>query len=416
VSTESGIAALLAAPASSAELPRFALDRAPAPFPGRVALLTNFLPPYRIRMLEMLSVGLRKLRIFVSVRMEGNRDWAPAWGILEVTVQRNLSFAKTFGGEGSFHEETTVHVPWDTIPLLVGFDPDVVVAAEFGMRTVQAAMYCWLYGKPLIVWATLSEVTERHRGRMRHALRRVLVRFASQVLVNGSSGARYIAGLGFPRESIHLVPQATENASFVGPAERIPGPETRLLYTGQLIERKGLDRMHAALLRWCAAHPERLVRWTIVGAGPLRETIAGWELPANYEVELLGALPFAELAAQYHAADVYVLPTLADEWGVVVNEAMIAGLPVLGSLASQAVLDMVVDGISGWTFDPDRPDELDAALARALAATPAELNAMRRAAIATAAPLDQRNMAGRILLALHAAAPSLAEPMMEARG
>ncbi|SEF52911.1 hypothetical protein SAMN05421819_0318 [Bryocella elongata] len=361
-------------------------------------------------MLEMLAGGLHELRIFVSVKMEGNRDWTPDWGTLDVTVQRNVSFAKTFGQAGTFREHSTIHVPWDTIPQLALCDPDVVIAAEFGMRTVQAALYCWLYSKPLIVWATLSEVTERHRGRMRDRLRRVLVHFVTRVLVNGTSGARYIAGLGFPSTHIHLVPQATDNAIFAGSAERAPGDVTRLLYTGQLIERKGLDRMHAALCRWCDAHPDRRIHWTLVGGGPLRESIAVWEGPANYELQLIDALPFGELAAQYRAADLYVLPTLADEWGLVVNEAMIAGLPVLGSLASQAVLDMVVDGISGWTFDPDQATEVDRAVSRALSATAQELDTMRLAAIETASPLDQRNMADRILIAIKAAALSEAEP------
>jgi glycosyltransferase involved in cell wall biosynthesis len=248
----------------------------------------------------------------------------------------------------------------------VAYGPDVVISAEFGMRTIQAAMYCFLFRKPLIVWATLSESTERNRGGMRHALRRVLLRFVDRVLVNGSSGARYIAGFGFPKERIHIVPQASDNAAFAGPATRTRGDVTQLLYTGQLIERKGLSCMHEALLRWCSAHPDRRVRWTIVGSGPLRETVESWRGLANYELEVLGPLPFASIAAEYHAADLYAFPSLADEWGLVVNEAMIAGLPVLGSVYSQAVLDAVVGGVNGWTFHPDQAEELDRALDRAL--------------------------------------------------
>jgi glycosyltransferase involved in cell wall biosynthesis len=348
-------------------------------------------------MLEMLSASVRQLRLFLSVRMEGNRDWEPAWGPLDVTVQRNLSFHKTFRDVDTFQEQSTVHVPWDTVPQLAAFDPDVVISAEFGMRTVQAALYCWLYGKPLIVWATLSETTELGRGAVRHALRSMLLRYTTHVMVNGTSGARYISSFGFPDERIHLVPQASDNGLFEGPPTRTPAAVTRLLYTGQLIERKGLDRMHDALVRWCVAHPQRRVRWTIVGGGPLRATIQGWGRPGNFELESVGPLPFSAVAARYLAADIYVLPTLADEWGLVVNEAMIAGLPVLGSLYSQAVLDLVVDGISGWTFRPDIGGEVEAALDRALAASPGELDTMRRVAIARVRPLNQKSMSDQIL-------------------
>ena len=56
------------------------------------------------------------------------------------------------------------------------------------------------------------------------------------------------------------------------------------------------------------------------------------------------------MAEVYAKASLFAFPTLADEWGVVVNEAMAAGLPVLGSIYSQAVEELVEDGVSGWVF------------------------------------------------------------------
>ena len=58
------------------------------------------------------------------------------------------------------------------------------------------------------------------------------------------------------------------------------------------------------------------------------------------------------MAEVYAKASLFAFPTLADEWGVVVNEAMAAGLPVLGSIYSQAVEELVEDGVSGWVFRP----------------------------------------------------------------
>ena len=61
------------------------------------------------------------------------------------------------------------------------------------------------------------------------------------------------------------------------------------------------------------------------------------------------------LPALFAAADAFVFPTLADEWGVVVNEALAAGLPVLGSVHSQAVEELCAEGETGWIFDPGGP-------------------------------------------------------------
>jgi hypothetical protein len=65
---------------------------------------------------------------------------------------------------------------------------------------------------------------------------------------------------------------------------------------------------------------------------------------------------------------------------LVVNEALAAGLPVFGSRYSQAVLELVRDDVNGWTFHPDRGQELDRALDRMLTADLATLAAMRQSA------------------------------------
>jgi glycosyltransferase involved in cell wall biosynthesis len=246
-------------------------------------------------------------------------------------------------------------------------------------------------------------VTEKHRGRLRRVLRRLILKVTDGVLVNGTSGAAYIEGLGFPGERIHVVPQATDNEIFAGPAVRVDDPVCKLLYAGQLIERKGLVQFHEQLSRWCSLHPDRRILWTLVGTGPLRETVKSWKRPANYGLNLLDEVPYRELPAQYHGADIFTLPTLADEWGLVVNEAMIAGLPVLGSVYSQAVEDLVVEGRNGWRFRPDNPDEVLRTLSRALDCSRETWDAMRAEAIRTVKPIDSARMKGLILAALEEA-------------
>jgi glycosyltransferase involved in cell wall biosynthesis len=71
------------------------------------------------------------------------------------------------------------------------------------------------------------------------------------------------------------------------------------------------------------------------------------------------------------------LPTLADTWAVVVNEALVAGLPVLGSAHAQAVEELIQDGGNGWIFKPDSEEETYRAIDRVMKTTDTELDAMR---------------------------------------
>lgn len=375
----------------------------PGHFPGKVALLTNFLPPYRIPVLELLQSSVAQLRIFLSVAMEKNRQWAPHWGSLDVTIQHGISFSGRVTDPGRYTERTAVHFPYDTLWQLFRYRPDAVIVAEFGMRTAQAALYKLIHPRTkLIVWATLSEHTESTRGAIRVGLRRIILRTADAVLVNGSSGKRYIEAFGFPSRRIHVVPQASDNDAFLGPAVRPPHPVRKVLYVGQLIERKGLKEFCGQLVRWCEENPGSRVCWTLVGSGPLRASIASWQVPLNCTIQVVADVPFAEIAPHYRGADLFTLPSLADEWGLVVNEALIAGLPVLGSVYSQAVEDLVVDGVNGWTFRPDCESSMRAAMDAALSCSPDQLNAMRANAIESVRSLDFLFMKDQILRALHA--------------
>jgi glycosyltransferase involved in cell wall biosynthesis len=112
----------------------------------------------------------------------------------------------------------------------------------------------------------------------------------------------------------------------------------------------------------------------------LEAAIRKFCLPSNVTLRLLGRRKPPEIAGFYGAAGIFVLPTMADEWGLVVNEAMASGLPVLGSLYSQAVEEFCADGKTGWTFRPDHADEMERALDAALNAPVGVLDAMRVAA------------------------------------
>ena len=231
---------------------------------ANIVLLTNFVAPYRIPMLEAVAKRVGDLRIWVSTLMEANRPWRPASGTLQVEVQRCLTFNHRSRHPHGYVEQQLIHIPYDTILRLRRHRPDVVVSAEFGARTVQALLYCAATATPSVVWATVSESSEKGRGPARRLLRRALLPRADAVLVNGRSGARYVQELGARPERIVTVPQ-TSGLPEVRAVERVVSRhEHRLLYVGQLIERKGVVPFLTALGRWGGRHPEETVTLELV--------------------------------------------------------------------------------------------------------------------------------------------------------
>jgi glycosyltransferase involved in cell wall biosynthesis len=368
----------------------------------KLALLTNFVPPYRSPLYLALGAHAGRLRIFVSTAMESNRQWPVEWSGLDVTVQRTLTRRVVEQHPHGFSDANYVHIPYDTLGVLLRYRPEVVISGELGLRTLQAIIYAMLVrSSRIIVWATLSEHSEQARGRMRQRLRRWILRRADAVLVNGESGARYVEGFAVPRRCIFFAPYTADTRAFAAASStRDSSQAHRLLYVGQLVERKGLLAFAEELARWATLHSDREVEFWLAGDGPEREGLQALATPPNLTVRLLGVVPHAALPQVYAQAGIFVLPTLADEWGVVVNEALASGMPVLGSTYSQAVEELIREDMTGWTFRSDHADEIREALGRAFATTPEELDVMRRHAIDAVAKLTPEFVAERITEAI----------------
>lgn len=365
----------------------------------KVFLLTNFIPPYRVSLYWALWRRLRNFKILISTPMEPNRPWLPQLIDLPIILQRSVTLKERQRHPSGFTEEAYIHIPYDTLLLLFGERPEVVISGEFGLRTLQSAVYRTLNPRSrLLVWATLSDRTEQGRGLLRRILRRWILRRADGILVNGEAGARYIRTLGYPEERIFWVPYTTDVMAFANcPLSRSSEEAYRLIYVGQLIERKGVEPFLRTLVEWAEKHLERRVEFWIVGDGPLRGVLSQLGKPQNMTTHLLGAKSYSELPGIYAQCGILAFPTLADEWGLIVNEAMAAGLPILGSVYSQAVEELVEEGVNGWVFRPDVAQEMYAAVDRALNTPQEELAEMRERARKRALDLTPDVVADRIV-------------------
>jgi glycosyltransferase involved in cell wall biosynthesis len=138
----------------------------------------------------------------------------------------------------------------------------------------------------------------------------------------------------------------------------------------------------------------------LVGDGELWGAIESLQTPNNLTIRLTHSIEYADLPEVYQRADVFVLPTLADTWALVVNEAMAVGLPILGSVQSQAVEEMVVDGINGWKFRGDDPEDSYRALCLVMDCPGDQLASMGKRARETAAAIGPDVFVSRVVEAI----------------
>ena len=366
----------------------------------RLALLTNFIPPYRVPVFQELARRFGVFRVLISTTMEADRFWAPESGGLDVCVQRNYTISVPWNHPSGFREKIYIHFPYDTISQLRRYRPDVIISAEFGFRTLNALIYRLLVSRRsrLVIWATISEDTEAKRWFVRKLLRHFMVRFADAVFTNGRSGIRYLEQFRVPSAKLFAVPQTTDVGAFAAVSCVRSGEAAyRLIYAGRLVLRKQVVQFIDILGEWCHLNPTRSIEFWIAGDGPERPLVEAASTPSNLTVKLIGNIAYSELPGIYEQAGALVLPTLADEWGLVVNEALAAGLPVLGSSYSQAVQDLVEDGRNGWTYYIDRRQQVLDKIGEFLNTSQEDLNVMRVSARETALRLTPGVVVDRMM-------------------
>jgi glycosyltransferase involved in cell wall biosynthesis len=368
----------------------------------RVAFLTNLIPPYHKPVLDLLAQRYAALRVLLSTPMESNRPWKVDWEGLDVVLQRTYTRKSVWRHPRGFSEQLFVHIPLDTLRQLKRYSPDVIISAEMGARTLLAILFRKLNPRcRLIIWAETAESSERGRGLARYIARKIFVRNADAFLAVGTSAAKYLERMGAPAARIFKIAYTTDVASFsVNHFTRPPERGHRLLFCGQFVERKGLLPFLQVLSRWASDHPGRTVEFALAGDGPLRHELAQFPLPSNVKLEFLGVFQYDDLPKIYASAGVFVLPTLADTWAVVVNEALVSGLPVLGSVYAQAVEELIQDGYNGWIFKPDDAEDSYRAIDRMMNTGGPELELMRVHARDLASQLSPERVAALIGVAV----------------
>jgi glycosyltransferase involved in cell wall biosynthesis len=305
----------------------------------------------------------------------------------------SLSVRRTWRHPQGFSERNDLRLSFSPFLSLLRQRPDTIVSADLGPRTMQAAVYARIRPSThLVMWARLSEHSERGRPTGRAAVRRLLLRSADAIIVNGESGATYVHRLGVPRSRIHVVHQvsALSRAAEEEVTNRHRNAdETALLFVGRLVMLKGID----LLLRALATTPPK-VRLRIAGDGPERSALEALASSLRLNVEFLGAVTDEnQLVAEYRAADFLVHPSLSEEWGLVIAEALAQGTPVIGSNFAQAVTELIHDGENGYRFAPDNSSSLGAALSNAAATSSADWSRMSRRAWETTRDLVPGAMA-----------------------
>ena len=242
----------------------------------------------------------------------------------------------------------------------------------------------------LAILMSESSQADHHRLWPREFVKSQLVRRFGAALVGGTRHRAYAQQLGIPRAAIFTGYDAVDNDYFERGADRIRLdaaaarrarglPERYILTSSRFIAKKNLDGLLHAYALYVARSPAAR-DLVICGDGPFRERLHNLASRLRLEgrVRWPGFVQYPELPAYYALADAFILASTTEQWGLVVNEAMASGLPVMVSARCGCAPDLVREGENGFTFDPFKTEDIAQAMLK-LPGDPTQLARMGRA-------------------------------------
>lgn len=304
-------------------------------------------------------------------------------------------------------------IGYRVVQALSALRPTAVAVCGYREAAALAALaWAKTRGKITILMSE-SSYGDKPRHRLGEWGKRRLVRRFDAALVGGRKQRAYAARLGIPMERIFLGYDVVDNAYFAAgalAARRRAGEHRRRLGLGRpffltvcrFLPKKNLGLLLEAYRRYRGLAGAGAWDLVLCGSGPLEEALSGQarriggvRFPGSQQIE---ALPIF-----YGLASVFILASSHfEQWGLVVNEAMASGLPVLVSRACGCAPELVRQGVNGFTFDPGDAEGL-ARLLLKMSSPAVDLKAMGAASARLIAPWTPETFARNLFQAVRAA-------------
>jgi glycosyltransferase involved in cell wall biosynthesis len=327
---------------------------------GTVLIVTNIPTPYRIPLFNEVSRQLeaRGGRLVVAFGATGYRgrkwriDLADCRFEFRVLGSRALfvggaeSASFTYAGLGR---------------VLRDLAPSAVIVTGYSLATVQLWWRRAFERRPYLIWSG-SIATGGETGQPWRAWqRRLLVRRAAAFVAYGTLARDYLVSLGAPPDRIRIAINTVDTEFFRSESMRLrrlpngnedpAGAPARFLYIGELSARKNVRLLLEAVA--LLASRRRDFSLDVVGDGPERAALESWARDRGLagQVQFHGYRQKAELPGYLAASRALLFQTGFDIWGLVLPEAMAAGVVPLSSVRAGATRDLVADGVTGFVLD-----------------------------------------------------------------
>lgn len=247
--------------------------------------------------------------------------------------------------------------------------PDLIIAEGFFQFTPWAVWYSFTHRIPLIIAYERTAHTERNCPFWRRWYRRFIGLFVDGYIANGILTKEYLISQGVKPEKIFTGGMCADSKELGNMANsltkeeklalrsklNLPNNGITYIFVGQMIPRKGV----AELLNVWNTHVNKFPqdKLLLIGNGIQLHNFKE-KYKSTESIIFTSDINYTDIYKYYTISDVFIIPTLEDNWSLVVPEAMACGLPIACSIYNGCHPELVKKDVNGITFDPLNKDSI----------------------------------------------------------
>jgi 1,2-diacylglycerol 3-alpha-glucosyltransferase len=246
---------------------------------------------------------------------------------------------------------------------LAGTRLDVLAVAGYSPLIMLLAMFWGQLNRKPVILMSASKENDESRSPLQELIKSLLLKCYHAALVGGSPQKRYLSKLGMPDDKIFTGYNVVDNQSFskeIGLQYQRPIKKPFFLTINRFIQKKNLFRLISAYSIYRKLVGNNAWDLVLCGDGELRNKLEKHINDLNIVefVHLTGFLQHQEQLPYFSHASCFIHASTQEQWGLVVNEAMSAGLPVIISNKCGCYEDLIIEGKTGFGFDPEDENQL----------------------------------------------------------
>ncbi|MFM7016001.1 MAG: glycosyltransferase family 4 protein [Bacteroidota bacterium] len=329
----------------------------------KVVLITNIPNPYRVPLFNELNSQLKKENIHLKIIFATKTYKRRLFQLDEKEFNFDYSYlnneAITIGGNAE-----NAYFSYKGLKRVLKIEqPDLIIVSGFSSATLKVFSFSLFHKTPYLIWNGSIEKKGRKDSIIRTFQRKLLTRFAKGFIAYGTKAKSYLVGLGAHPSKVFIAINTVDTSFYDIETSKLRATTYNdgvhhFIYLGYLVPRKNVGLLIDIAYLLKQQRSDFCI--DIIGDGESKAKLESkvQELNLCDQIKFHGFKQKNELPIYFANTEALLFQTDFDIWGLVLNEAMAAGLPCLSSIHAGASTDLIEDRINGFIVDYENKEQV----------------------------------------------------------